>query len=233
MLAQRAVYIILACIAGGVEGWVVGHLVADRVGSWGAWSDWNYCSFGKRMPGFQIRVEGPQGSGDDTGINGFKMFCEMGDTYQVDGHWGGWYPKRSCASGFGAFEQKIEPPNPDGTGMNDILLYHADYTWAQTGCGNCGWGVWSTWSKCRSGAYICGFRLKLEEGQGGGDGTAASSAEFLCCHDCVIAFYHSFVATDACVACPVAFSLIAVPAEKPTVITKSAHCDLRFRGVRA
>jgi hypothetical protein len=39
--------------------------------------------------------------------------------------------------------------------------------------------------------------------------------------------------TDACVACPVAFSLIAVPAEKPTVITKSAHCDLRFRGVRA
>jgi hypothetical protein len=152
------------------------------------------------MTGFQIRVEGSQGMGDDTGMNGFKMFCEMGDTEQYSGLWGGWHSKRSCASGFTAFQQKIESAGGDDTAMNDINLYQAGCG-AQTGCGNCGWGDWGSWSYCPSGAYICGFRLKFEGHQGGGDDTAANSVEFKCCQDCGAGLFTPATATAACIGC--------------------------------
>jgi hypothetical protein len=176
-MARLLAYLILAC--GGVEGKVVGNIGADRAGAWGGWSAWYYCDYGKRMTGFQIRVEGGCGDCDDTGMNGFKMHCQNGDTEQVDGYWGSWHSTRSCASGFTRFRQKIEGEGGDDTAMNDISLYHSGCG-DQTGCGDCGWGSWSSWSSCPSGAYICGFRLKVEGEQGDNDDTAANSVEFKC-----------------------------------------------------
>jgi len=44
-------------------------------GYWGSWSQWVYCPTGKKIIGFQTRVEPSLGKGDDTALNNVRILC--------------------------------------------------------------------------------------------------------------------------------------------------------------
>ena len=45
-------------------------------GAWGAYGSWSdSCPQDSAVCGIQARIEPPQGSGDDTGLNDIKLFC--------------------------------------------------------------------------------------------------------------------------------------------------------------
>jgi hypothetical protein len=109
------------------------------------------------MTAFEVREERNQNSGDGTGLNGFKMAYEGGDTHQENGFWGDWKGMKSCASGFTGFKQKIQGRkyHRDGAGMTDVALRGCGSD--SEGRGNCGWGSYGSWSHCPSETHICGF----------------------------------------------------------------------------
>ena len=51
-------------------------LIGQTFTSWGVWQTANYCPQGWAVVGFVTRVEDPQGSDDDTSLNGVRMFCK-------------------------------------------------------------------------------------------------------------------------------------------------------------
>ncbi|WP_157798244.1 hypothetical protein [Aeromonas cavernicola] len=53
-----------------------GVLSASVNTSWGNWSPVQYCPTGKAVVGIVTRVEGKQGSEDDTALNGVRLICE-------------------------------------------------------------------------------------------------------------------------------------------------------------
>jgi len=50
-------------------------IAADNGGPWGSWTDWSFCGPGEKVCGLRVRVEDPQGGGDDTGMNALELFC--------------------------------------------------------------------------------------------------------------------------------------------------------------
>merc|ERR1712110_374595 len=40
---------------------------------WGSYGSWKYAKYGYYACGFKTRIEGDQGGGDDTGLNGVKL----------------------------------------------------------------------------------------------------------------------------------------------------------------
>jgi Vitelline membrane outer layer protein I (VOMI) len=50
-------------------------LAADNGGPYGTWSPYAKCPTGSAVCGMQSRVEGRQGSGDDTAMNGVRLMC--------------------------------------------------------------------------------------------------------------------------------------------------------------
>ncbi|KAK2872220.1 hypothetical protein Q8A67_022117 [Cirrhinus molitorella] len=61
--------------------------IQSDVGSWGRWTDIKWCPSGF-LTAFQLRVERPQGNGDDTAANNIMFKCTQG-SLQGDGTgWG-------------------------------------------------------------------------------------------------------------------------------------------------
>ncbi|KAL7844953.1 hypothetical protein SRHO_G00234930 [Serrasalmus rhombeus] len=52
----------------------VRNLVGEGT-SWGEWGGWSKYCRGKGICGIQTKLEGSQGSGDDTALNDVKFFC--------------------------------------------------------------------------------------------------------------------------------------------------------------
>jgi hypothetical protein len=50
-------------------------IATDNGGPWGSWTDWSFCGPSEKVCGLRVRVEGPQGGGDDTGMNALELFC--------------------------------------------------------------------------------------------------------------------------------------------------------------
>ena len=50
-------------------------LKADVRGPWGAWRKGPRCPKGQAITGFRTRVEGKQGRGDDSAMNGLEILC--------------------------------------------------------------------------------------------------------------------------------------------------------------
>ena len=98
-------------------------------GPWGRWGLNVYCPKKAYLNGFKIKVEPPQGDGDDSATNGVIMFCSDGTELNVqnEGKWGSWNgpfmcPEEKHICGFG---QQIEPEmgKKDDTALNNILFY--------------------------------------------------------------------------------------------------------------
>ncbi|XP_068128164.1 vitelline membrane outer layer protein 1 homolog [Hyperolius riggenbachi] len=165
-------------------------ILVDNGGPWGDWGSTEKCPPGTMARGFSLLVEPPQGNGDDTALNGVKLYCARRSSRKLKatitsarGSWGTWTSVQWCPSGgLINFSLKVEAPIGDGddTAANNIMFQCSDYT-VLRGYGE-RWGTFGPWSDiCHEG--ICGIRTKLEAPQGNGDDTALNDVRFLCCYN--------------------------------------------------
>ncbi|MBN3297996.1 VMO1 protein, partial [Amia calva] len=124
-------------------------------------------------------VEGNQGKGDDTALNGIRLYCSKpGQPTAVStvearaGFFGDWTQTQWCpGSGvLKSFQLRVEQPQGSGddTAANNISF-----------C--CSWGEYGSWSEeCPRGG-ICGIETKQEPRQGDGDDTTLNDVRFFCC----------------------------------------------------
>ena len=129
-----------------------------------------------------MKVESPQGSGDDTAANAFDLRC---DDY---GEWGSW-PRDRCSyqSYIVGFRAKIESPqySGDDTALNSVALLCSDHKVLYPR-NEAPWGNHpSSFSQCRARTSVCGFRQKVESNQGSGDDTALNAIQLYCCYSYV------------------------------------------------
>jgi hypothetical protein len=75
-------------------------------GNWGQWKNFVNAPSGYYACGATLRVEPPQGKGDDTAANGLKLVWCKSDNWDLqdeqsifDGNWGNWGNKVMCPRG--------------------------------------------------------------------------------------------------------------------------------------
>ncbi|XP_028581564.1 vitelline membrane outer layer protein 1-like [Podarcis muralis] len=103
--------------------------ISSAVGEWGAWSEIRYCPVPSKLKAFSLRVEVPQGFGDDTAANNIMFMCSDDSKLKGNSHeWGTFGPWSSpCHAGsyICGIQTKVEfPQGPeDDTALNDIKFY--------------------------------------------------------------------------------------------------------------
>ena len=158
-----------------------------------------FCSNGGYATSFKLRVEGDQGSGDDTALNSICLGCSHGDEIcSNEGKWGNWGTAKNddkkpeadtCKEGFFAAKYRMEMKQygSDDTAGNDLYLYCKDKESTEFAAENGGpWGTWMPQRWCRSGHVICGIKTRVEEDQGycsDCDDTSLNGMELQCCED--------------------------------------------------
>ncbi|XP_053319895.1 vitelline membrane outer layer protein 1-like [Spea bombifrons] len=100
--------------------------IKSAEGKWGSWSSSLWCPDGY-LRSFSLKVEAPQGSGDDTAVNNIQFRCSNNNVLEGSGlPWGTYGPwSRSCQTGICGIRTKVEPPQGDGddTALNDVEFY--------------------------------------------------------------------------------------------------------------
>lgn len=162
-------------------------------GPWGEWRSQEMCPHGTFAFGFAHQVEGKQGSGDDTALNGIRLRCgsypDPGQTTaglatSGTGIWGDWSEFRSCEDDFvTAVTMRIEDWQKEGddTAAVDIQFRCRGGTVLSVPP-DLDWGKWKAWQECPDNTAICGIQTKVEPRGGGNfDDTALNDAKFVCC----------------------------------------------------
>jgi len=97
-------------------------------GLWGTWSSLVSCPMSSFLTSARIKVESPQGSGDDSGANGVQFGCSTGAVLSAgnDGPWGTYGNWASCPQNTAICGAKIiaEEYQGDGddTAMNGLTI---------------------------------------------------------------------------------------------------------------
>ncbi|KAK6491331.1 vitelline membrane outer layer protein 1-like protein [Huso huso] len=173
--ADRAVYSTIEVTNGG------------QFGDW-TWSE--MCPEGFYAIGFSLRVEEPQIGGDDTSLNGIRLYCsrleDRSILYTVESHtglFGEWTQELWCPSGaLKSFQLRVEAHRGffgDDTSANNIK-FRCSSSPVLEGLGET-WGEYGNWSdECKEGG-ICGIKTKQEPYQVGLDDTSLNDVQFFCC----------------------------------------------------
>jgi hypothetical protein len=102
-------------------------LISSSQGPWGSWGDWRECPGASNfLRAFSLRVEGRQGSRDDTAANDIQFVC--GDSYPLHGgaptSWGDWGSTATCPANAAicGLRTKIEgrQGRRDDTALNSV-----------------------------------------------------------------------------------------------------------------
>ncbi|CAG2215598.1 unnamed protein product [Mytilus edulis] len=140
-------------------------------------------------------IEGKQGRGDDTSLNGIQLLCgtkhhRSNYGFAVTsgyGPWGGWSGTIKCGHAFflAAFSLQVEKSQGrgDDTAANYVKFRckSVNMHWPGYEIGGHGfWGHYGGWSTCPYGTAICGLRTKIEAPIRGDD-TALNDVLFYCC----------------------------------------------------
>ncbi len=164
--------------------------VTPYSGVWGSWSAMQYCPEGSYAGGYSERIEGSQGSGDDTGLNAIAVECvnkatgAWTDTLTPHaGFWGSWSQTRRCSVQGGFFtgsDLKFERPQGSGddTAANAVDFY---CNVGQAFGPARGWGEWQPKASCPANTAVCGIQVRVEGTQGSGDDTAFNGLNIACC----------------------------------------------------
>lgn len=184
---------LLPALAQNVRNDQVGMLEAPNATPWGSWTRAVYCPPGSWAAGYTMRVEPPQGSGDDTALNAVALYCRDRNGRDVsrisphDGFWGNWGEGANCPQGqfMVSFVLKVEPGlgGGDDTAANSVAFGCSIKSGYIEASGGGQWGSWGEFQGRRQfpGAAICGVRAKIEGKQGSGDDTALNNLEFTWC----------------------------------------------------
>ncbi|KAK2850878.1 hypothetical protein Q5P01_007154 [Channa striata] len=157
--------------------WVSGqsrHLAVGNGGPWGDWGRMELCPEGHYASGFSLKVERNQGRGDDTALNGIRLYCVDpgnnvngqyttiessvggGNLSLVNG-WGEWTSVKWCLSQYlVSFMLRVEPHQGDGddTAANNIK-FSCSGSGGQLDGNGLTWGSWGDWSnKCSRGPSV-------------------------------------------------------------------------------
>jgi hypothetical protein len=120
-------------------------IIKSKEGFWGDWSSWAKCSPQQLLVSYELKVEGNQGSGDDTAANSIKMGCRSissssGTPTSVlepkptsaSGAWGTYVGYREAPVGTAicGIQTKVEDKqgSKDDTALNDVKFFHCTLT---------------------------------------------------------------------------------------------------------
>ncbi|XP_073507120.1 vitelline membrane outer layer protein 1 homolog [Phyllobates terribilis] len=99
--------------------------ITSTVGGWGDWTPISWCSRGNYIK-FALKVEKPQGDGDDTAVNSIKMGCSNNSTEEGNnGYWGDFGRWSGiCPLGICGIRTRVERAQGrgDDTALNDVQL---------------------------------------------------------------------------------------------------------------
>lgn len=173
-------------------------------GLWGGWGCADWCPPGSYAYGSNSKIEGRQYSGDDTALNGIKLYCArhsdrnttVDQVNSSAGPWGSWQGMGSAAC-WDAYKPiasvALRTEGNQGSGGDDTVVNAM-----KIGCGSGSsavvndwptkagasvtpWGAWGASARCPAGSSICGIQTRVEANQGGGDDTTLNGARFFCC----------------------------------------------------
>ena len=167
------------------------YIASDRVTRWGNWYSAQFCPNGSYVKGFGLKVEKPQGLGDDTALNAIKLICDdnentvlWSDRQENDNKYityGKWESKDNfCPRGkVNGFQIKAEKPGGDDTAANSINM-QCEENFLMLSSYKGEWGTWSDVKTCQNKTFVCGMSVQVEPNSAS-DKTALNNVNFFCC----------------------------------------------------
>jgi aqualysin 1 len=115
-------------------------IIKSKEGFWGDWSAWSKCAAGEALVSYELKVEGNQGSGDDTAANAVRMGCRSVRSGTIkptstltpgEQRWGSWggYRESPIGKAICGIQTKVEDQqggNRDDTALNDVKFFYCD-----------------------------------------------------------------------------------------------------------
>jgi hypothetical protein len=168
--------------------------IMPAAGSWGTWYGPKFCPANQFAVGYRMRVEGNQGSGDDTSLNAVQLECKplngSGSSWisPHDGYWGTWTAAARCANSnpnalnnfLSGARLRVEPSQGSGddTGANDATFLCSGGGVINPGGGRT-FGAWSSDATCPVNTAVCGISSRIEGPTD--DDTAMNGLRLMCC----------------------------------------------------
>jgi hypothetical protein len=102
--------------------------ISPHPGYWGTWGEGANCPQGSFLTHFSLKVEQPQGSGDDTAANSVRFSCSNGQLIEARGQkwgsygqWSGGFANSAICGVRAKFEEK--QGSGDDTALNDLEFF--------------------------------------------------------------------------------------------------------------
>ena len=135
--------------------------------NFGDWGKMSECAPNHYAQGFQLKVESPRGTGDDSSVNGIGFICTNGEIVHSDvGSWGHWTLAKMCTPGsvINGFELKSEPwiHRTDDTATNNLRIYCSDGIMLE-GDEITPWGYYTGKQICPETYSVCGIQSQVKD----------------------------------------------------------------------
>jgi hypothetical protein len=164
--------------------------VTVGTGLYGNWTAWKMCPKGTFASGYRMRVETPQGKGDDTALNGIWFDCQKWERTKLNellvdrGLYGTEHGYARCKNGpMNGMNLRFEKSQGSGddAGATDIEASCVSGEQIHAPGGIEKWGDLLGMKHCPAGTAVCGARVRTESSRGKGDDTTLNGLELSCC----------------------------------------------------